>query len=178
MKNVLFILFIFTAYCNAQDVNQSVDIKNETNIKTETNSAWVQATRMKAEGEGMTYKGKGVYRIQQTGKNDAASYKRQVKKAIEKIKSYSEGLNLNYQIINTERSDVPVGFGVARVIITFKLLNSDGTVAVNELDFERDRAKAKKELIELKEFLDLGIITQEEFDKRAASLKKILLGGN
>ncbi len=49
---------------------------------------------------------------------------------------------------------------------------------MNELDFERDRAKAKKELIELKEFLDLGIITQEEYDKRASSLKKILLGGN
>jgi len=35
---------------------------------------------------------------------------------------------------------------------------------------------AKKELIELKEYLDLGIITQEEFDKKAVSLKNILLG--
>jgi len=30
-------------------------------------------------------------------------------------------------------------------------------------------------LLELKEFLDLGIITQEEFDDRAAPLKKIIL---
>jgi len=30
-------------------------------------------------------------------------------------------------------------------------------------------------LLELKEFLDLGIITQEEFDVRATSLKKIIL---
>ena len=78
MKKVLYILFIFTAYCNAQDVNQSVK------VKTETNSAWVQATKMKADGEGMTYKGKGVYRIQQTGTTDIASYKRQVKKATQK----------------------------------------------------------------------------------------------
>ena len=28
----------------------------------------------------------------------------------------------------------------------------------------------------LKEYLDLGIITQEEFDKKAVGLKKILLG--
>jgi len=36
--------------------------------------------------------------------------------------------------------------------------------------------EAKKQLIELKEYLDLGIITQDEFDKKAVSLKKILLG--
>jgi hypothetical protein len=35
---------------------------------------------------------------------------------------------------------------------------------------------AKKQLIELKEYLDLGIITQEEFNTKAVSLKKILLG--
>ena len=32
------------------------------------------------------------------------------------------------------------------------------------------------ELKKLKELLDLGIITQEEFDKKAESLKKIILG--
>ena len=172
MKKALFLLLIITTYCNAQDLNQSVK------VETETNNAFVQATKMKAEGEGMTYKGKGIYIIQQTGTTDIASYKRQVKKAIQKIESYSKGLKLNYKIINTERSDVPVGAGVARAIITFKLLNTDGTVAVNELDFEIDRDIAKKELIDLKEFLDLGIITQQEYDKRAASLKKILLVDN
>jgi len=30
--------------------------------------------------------------------------------------------------------------------------------------------------MELKEYLDMGIITQEYFDKKAAELKKILLG--
>ena len=30
--------------------------------------------------------------------------------------------------------------------------------------------------MELKEYLDSGIITQEEFDAKAVSLKKILLG--
>ena len=38
------------------------------------------------------------------------------------------------------------------------------------------KTQAKKELLELKEYLDSGIITQEEFDKKAVSLKKILLG--
>ena len=35
---------------------------------------------------------------------------------------------------------------------------------------------AKKQLLELKDLLDLGIITQEEFDKKAVPLKKVLLG--
>ena len=43
-------------------------------------------------------------------------------------------------------------------------------------DYRFSKDDAKKQLLELKEFLDLGIITQDEFDKKAVSLKKILLG--
>ena len=38
------------------------------------------------------------------------------------------------------------------------------------------KQKAIEELKELKGLLDLGLLTQEEFDKRAAELKKIILG--
>tara|TARA_B110000263_G_C15175036_1_gene448798 strand:- start:93 stop:608 length:516 start_codon:yes stop_codon:yes gene_type:complete len=170
MKKLLLLLLFIPLVSFGQDNNTTVKIKSE------TNNAYVQAANLKAEGEGIFYKGKGIYTIQQTGKTDMSSYKRQVKKALEKIKSYSKGLNLNYELINTERKDVPVGMGVSRTIITFKLLNNDGTVAVNKLDTQRDKDEAKKELLSLKEYLDLGIITKEEFDKKAVSLKKILLG--
>ena len=43
-------------------------------------------------------------------------------------------------------------------------------------DYRFSKDDSKKQLLELKEFLDLGIITQDEFDKKAVSLKKILLG--
>jgi hypothetical protein len=33
-----------------------------------------------------------------------------------------------------------------------------------------------KELKRHKELLDMGVITQEEFDKKAAELKKVILG--
>ena len=170
MKKLLFLLLFIPLVCFGQDNNNTVKIKSE------TNNAFVQAANLKAEGEGIFYKGKGIYTVQQTGKTEMSSYKRQVKKALEKIKSYSKGLNLDYEIINTERKNVPVGLGVARTIITFKLLNNDGTVAVSKLDTKRDKDEAKKELLSLKEYLDLGIISQEEFDKKAESLKKILLG--
>jgi hypothetical protein len=43
-------------------------------------------------------------------------------------------------------------------------------------NYNFSRQDAKNKLIELKEYLDLGIITQDEFIKNAAFLKKILLG--
>lgn len=43
-------------------------------------------------------------------------------------------------------------------------------------DYVYAKQDAKMKLIELKEYLDLGIITQDEFDNSAESLKKILLG--
>ena len=43
-------------------------------------------------------------------------------------------------------------------------------------DYTFNKEDAKKKLMELKEYLDMGIITQEEFNNKAVSLKKILLG--
>ena len=43
-------------------------------------------------------------------------------------------------------------------------------------DYRMTKDDAKNQLIEIKGYLDLGIITQEEFDKKAVELKKILLG--
>ena len=42
-------------------------------------------------------------------------------------------------------------------------------------DYQLTKEDAKNKLIELKEYIDLGIITQEEFEKKAVFLKKILL---
>ena len=55
------------------------------------------------------------------------------------------------------------------MIITYEVYNKDGSLVLSKDD-------AKKQLLELKEYLDLGIITQEEFDTKSVSLKKILLG--
>ena len=38
------------------------------------------------------------------------------------------------------------------------------------------KKSATEEILNLKKLLDVGVITQEEFDKKAAELKKILLG--
>ena len=57
-------------------------------------------------------------------------------------------------------------------------INEKKQIYQAKITAEKNEAKenAKKELMELKGYLDLGIITQQEFDKKAESLKKILLG--
>ena len=43
-------------------------------------------------------------------------------------------------------------------------------------NYEFSKEDAKRQLIELREYLDLGIITQEDFDRKSNPLKKVLLG--
>ena len=89
------------------------------------------------------------------------------KKALEKVESIGKNLNANFKILNTNIINLgDYKSGVA----TFELRDKIG----NNLIINKD--EAKKELISLKEFLDLGIITQDEFDKKTIYLKKILLG--
>ena len=119
------------------------------------------------DGEGIISKGNGIYTSQRTGKTDLSSYRRMAKKAREKIVSFCKGYKVNYEIINEEKQSIPGGFGVARALITFRVLNLDGSAFIS-------KEEAKKNLLELKEFLDLGIITKQEFDQKAINLKKAL----
>ncbi len=63
------------------------------------------------------------------------------------------------------------------------LLNKDGSPYESEedkklkiKDAQLEKEYAIEQLKELKGLLDLGLLTQEEFDKKAAELKKVILG--
>ena len=89
---------------------------------------------------------------------------RDIRKQINKI---CIDQKLSHKILNVDaysnKSWDPV------VEITFKLMTKDGELLITKDD-------AKKQIFELKEFLDLGIITKEEFDDKVKPLKKILFG--
>ena len=85
------------------------------------------------------------------------------------------------------REALPQNIRFSRLV----LKNSDGEVIYNAeyknigyaemlrpvtSDYTFNIEDAKKKLMELKEYLDMGIITQEEFNNKAVFLKKILLG--
>jgi len=73
--------------------------------------------------------------------------------------------NYSYEIIS-EREEYDGRKTTWELI--FKLKDSTGTTIIT-------KKEAKKQLLDLKELLDLGLITQTEFDNKAEGLKKVLL---
>ena len=80
-----------------------------------------------------------------------------------KISEYAEKLNTNYTITN---STIWKGRNFMR--INFNLTYEDGTKYLL-------KEEVIKEIKDLKELLDLGVITKEEFDKKANIYKKVFL---
>ena len=120
--------------------------------------------------------------------------------AINGGKTYDDAMD--YWVNNDDSSYVTVTFAALSPVMNFfvfimtailvfknakvksKTLSDDKSIDTNKefkLDDEsQDNSSlsiedAKKKLIVLKEYLDLGIITQDEFDEKAKPLKKILL---
>ena len=164
MKKLLFTLLIFIPFFSfgQEDVNINLNTKG----LNSADSAVLEFT--------IKYLNNGTYQHQKKAPTDFWSTKRTVKKAMEDIKSYSEGMGMKYKVLSTQTSKIrergTIGLPFAK--ITFNLIDSNGNIYIPK---EESKNQAKKELLELKKYLDLGIITQDEFNKKAKSLKKILL---
>lgn len=162
MKKILLLLLFIPLVSFGQDVNLNVDKKVEFTEKKDVK-----------RGMGLNYQGSGLYTLGKWGssipweepKKIAKMHIRLENEIVEEIIEFTTRNNYNYEITLVEK----LGTRIPYVIVTFKVFNKDGSLVLNKED-------AKKQLIELKEYLDLGIITQEEFDTKAVSLKKILLG--
>ena len=109
----------------------------------------------------VTYLGNGTYSM------EARVYRNQESSQIDNIMKLAN--NLDAKFVNLTHS-VTTMRDYQVITSKFELRTKVG----NNLVINKE--EAKKEIISLKEFLDLGIITQDEFDKKAGSLKKILLG--
>ena len=131
-------------------------------------------TERKIKEQGVFYLGQGKLTIVEVGGSGFVSLKKLGKRCDAKIEEYVSLKGLTYKLIDSEQRK---GLGVfPKVSKTYLLYTPDGKIYSNEDDASSSKENAKKELMELKEYLDSGIITQEEFDKKAVSLKKILLG--
>ncbi len=110
--------------------------------------------------------------------------------AIGDIEKFKKSVNADdYEIVHEHIRPTHSGEGnsFGRLDIIFVLLDGESVRLYDSNDPNATKkVKVNKstpvdvanELIKLKELLDLGIITQDEYDKKAAELKKILLGGN
>ena len=59
--------------------------------------------------------------------------------------------------------------------MTLKLINKDGNIVITNSETKTERNDLIKQIKNLNELLELGIITKEEFDAKIAPLKKKLL---
>ena len=118
--------------------------------------------------EGRVYIGDGKHKFVTVGKSSAVSIKKIRKRAINEIEFFAKNRNLTYKIIEETIRDRRLNVLLGIVTITIETYNIDGSLALN-------RDEVAKRIIQLKELLDLDIITQQEYDKKAASLKKLLL---
>ena len=82
------------------------------------------------------------------------------------LKEFVERNDYTYEVI----SDVTKRVRADRVNWTFRfrLKDSFGNLIIT-------KKEARKKLLDLKELLDLGLISQTEFDNKAQALKQILL---
>jgi hypothetical protein len=138
-----------------------VDIENNVEVNVNSGLAGQGANR------GLKNLGKGIYSITNVAGSSWVSIKKVEKRARQEVIDFSTSNNYNYEIVTVERFKGNLTF-LPKVIITFQVTNQDGSVVIS-------KDEATKRLLELKNFLDLGIITQEEFDERAEPLKKIIL---
>lgn len=152
MKKLLIVLLFIPLISFGQEKTVNLNVKSE-NVKN---------------NRGYSYLGNGIYsiKIPPVLWGSKSSVKMKLLKKVEEI---SSNLKANYNIINynyekKEYSDYRSG------VVTFELRDKiENNLLIN-------KNEAKKEILELKEFLELGVITQEEFNTKVVGLKKILLG--
>lgn len=168
MKKLIFItILFFSVDLMSQNNNNTVNISGNKSFYELSNEASKEA--------GVFYLGQGKLKITEIGTTALSTLKKLGKRCDKKIEEYVKLKGLTYKLIDTEGRKAGIGV-FPKVSKTFLLYTPDGKIYSNEDDASTDKENAKKELMELKEYLDSGIITQEEFDKKAVSLKKILLG--
>ena len=147
---------------------------NNTNVKIETgNKSAFQQLNEQRDKQGSYYNGNGEYIIVEIGNTFKTNVDKMEKDALEKAKqiAISKGA-YSYKKIFADKTKASFG-KFAQVKVTIQLVDEKGNPS---LDKEEGKENAKKKLLELKQFKDEGIITQEEYDKAAAPHKKILLG--
>ena len=203
MKNILTLIAVLflTIPAYAQDLNVTTNIKVEDkSLEVEREKAIREAIKIsegkianERKAEGVFYLGNGQYKIVKIGRGALAGIKTLGKRIEKEIKVLSAKYNLKYELIDSQESKKLSGQqGVQKLELTYKLYSMDGSLALNEnlgiiklsdeqikeneIQAEENKDKAIKKLKELKELLDMDLITKDEFDKESFKLKKIILG--
>lgn len=147
--------------------NMQNNISNSVNTSSSSMASELNRQR---QAEGIISLGNASFQITKVGSNGFVGTKKLTQNAINQIKSFAQESSSNYEIINTESHKMSPGV-LAKVIVTFKLINEDGTL---KLSRDETISENKNKLSELKNFLEMGVINQAEYDEKSKIPKEIL----
>ena len=109
-----------------------------------------------------------------------------LKKAMAVVEAFADGKDKEYEVVEVFRNEGPFimgNFPYVKVTFTLAVNGSQSSIEKpsqpaqpSQKKETNTKQKAIEEHKELKGLLDLGLLSQEEFDKRAAELKKVILG--
>ena len=168
-------LFVLNSLAQTQNINVTVKEEKDPMEGLDEAIAAKKAEYREVQKEvGVKYLGDGEYKMTKVYDNGWSKRKKIQIKVNEDLETFSNNKNADsYRVINTELARN--GLDWWRADVVFNLIDDNGDVILNKDDAKADKKAAKQELLDLKELLDMGIITQEEFNTKAKELKKILL---
>ena len=153
----------------SQNNNTNVNIESGGNAYSRT----ISHTQQQRQKQGTYYQGNGEYLIVEIGNSFRTNVDKMENDALSKAWELKNSKGAySYKKIISDKTKSSIG-AFAEVKVTIQLTDENGNPWLDE---EERKENARKKLLELKQFKDEGIITQEEYDKASAPYKKILLG--
>ena len=174
MKKIFLILFSLIALTS---FSQEHTNQNQTNINVGQQSIMAKgmdALQEQKKSEGMFYSGNGEFVVTQVGNSGFVSLKKLEQRCNEQIQEYCERNNYTYEVKNIQRFKQGVGV-FPKVQLDVIVKDKNGVRVENEEDEKIRKENLRKEILSLKEYLDMGVITQEEYDQKINELKKLIL---
>lgn len=164
MKN--YILLITLLICSQIGFSQvDVNIDKTISFEEEANENYTP----------YEYIGNGVYKYSlndycyQFEKNEGKNFvKFRLNPLIEKLEEFCRINNYSYEVVSNTTKEIDSASSLCDWTYLFRLKDASGNPLIT-------KKEATKELIELKKLMDLGVLTKEEFDSKAKSLKAIIL---
>ena len=166
-KIILFSILIcsYVVYSQDNNVTQSTSIslggKSGLELGQEANKA-----------QGMSALGRGKYEVVQVGANGFVSMSALRKRAEEQISKFATNNNLTYKLINSEEQK---GFGIyPKIKSTYQMFDLNGNIFLSDEDKAKERESVIKDLKQIKELFDMGILSKEEYEVKKAELVKFI----
>ena len=169
MHKITLVFLLISTNIFSQDITNQSTVVDISQPKTP-----IELANSAAKEQGFYYLGNGIYKVVQVGGSGFVKLTTLRKRVDEQINVFAKSNNLTFSIINVEEQKQSIGV-FPKVSVTYQMFDTTGKKYMSNEDKLNSKNSIVKELKQLKELLDLGIISKEEYEKKSIVLKKTLL---